>query len=145
MSNIKNVSIQLNTTIDNGEDKETYELLTSGTLQNKGGTLYLRYDEVQQDMEKVHTILKWAPEEAFIMRSGIVKMRQKFVKELMTVGSYESPYVTMQMLTTTQEMNHSRNEGLTEGKMVLHYHLNMNGNDVGQYKMEIYYKEENSK
>jgi len=145
MSDIKKVSIQLNTTIDNGDDKETYELLTTGTLQNKGDTLYLRYDEVQQDLEKVHTILKWAPKEAFIMRSGIVKMRQKFVKELMTVGSYESPYGTMQMLTTTQKMDHSWDEGLKEGKMVLHYHLNMNGNDVGQYTMEICYKEENSK
>ena len=57
MSDIKKVSIQLNTTIDNGDDKETYELLTTGTLQNKGDTLYLRYDEVQQVLENFHIIL----------------------------------------------------------------------------------------
>jgi len=145
MSQIKAVSIQLNTTISNGEAEETYELLTFGTLQNKGGTWYLRYDEVHSDMENVHTILKWAPEEVFIMRSGKVKMRQRFIKDLMTVGTYESPYGTMQMLTTTKNLNHAFNEETREGRMILAYDLNMNGNDVGRYKMEINYKEEVSK
>ena len=145
MSHIKEVTIQLNTTISNGETNETYELLTFGTMQNKAGTWYLRYDEVQNDLENVHTILKWAPEEVFIMRSGKVKMRQRFIKDLMTVGTYESPYGTMQMLTTTKKLNHAFNEETREGKMILAYDLNMNGNDVGRYKMEINYKEEVSK
>lgn len=70
---------------------------------NEKDTLYLRYDEVQQDMQNVHTILKWSPEEVFIMRSGPIKMRQRFRKDLMTVGSYESQYGTLQMLTTTKK------------------------------------------
>lgn len=142
MSHIKSVTIQLNTTISNGEAEETYELLTFGTLQNKNGTWYLRYDEVHNDMENVHTILKWAPEEVYIMRTGKVKMRQRFMKDLMTVGTYESPYGVMQMLTTTKSMDHTYNEGAKEGNMLLTYDLNMNGNDIGRYKMEIHYKEE---
>ena len=145
MSHIKSVTIQLNTTISNGEAEETYELLTFGTLQNKGGTWYLRYDEVHNDMENVHTILKWALEEVFIMRTGKVKMRQRFIKDLMTVGTYESPYGAMQMLTTTKNMDHTYNEDTKEGSMLLMYDLNMNGNDIGRYKMEIKYKEEAKK
>ena len=106
MSDVKQVKVQLNTTITAGEEKETFELTTNGTLQKKGETWYLRYDEVHSDMENVHTILKWAPEEVFIMRSGKVKMRQRFIKDLMTVGNYESPYGTMQMLTTSKSMDH---------------------------------------
>ena len=145
MSHTKAVTIQLNTTISNGETDETYELLTFGTMQNKAGTWYLRYDEVQNDLENVHTILKWAPEEVFIMRNGKVKMRQRFLKGLMTVGTYESPYGVMQMLTTTKNMDHTYNEDAKAGKMILTYALNMNGNDIGQYKMEIHYKEEANK
>ena len=145
MSHIKEVTIQLNTTISNGETNETYELLTFGTMQNKAGTWYLRYDEVQNDLENVHTILKWAPEEVFIMRNGKVKMRQRFLKGLMTVGTYESPYGVMQMLTTTKNMDHTYNADAKAGKMILTYDLNMNGNDIGQYKMEIHYKEEANK
>ena len=144
MSDIKQVKVQLNTTITNGEDKDTFELLTNGTLQKKGDTWYLRYDEVHSDMENVHTILKWAPGEVFIMRSGKIKMRQRFIKDLMTVGNYESPYGVMQMLTTSKSMEHVHNEETQEGQMVLVYDLNMNGSDVGNYKMEITYKEENT-
>ena len=145
MSDVKQVKVQLNTTITAGEEKETFELTTNGTLQKKGETWYLRYDEVHSDMENVHTILKWAPEEVFIMRSGKVKMRQRFIKDLMTVGNYESPYGTMQMLTTSKSMDHVFNETTQEGRMMLIYDLNMNGNDVGNYKMEITYKEDYTK
>lgn len=145
MSELKQVKVQLHTTIYNGDEKDTFELLTNGTLQKKGVTWYLRYDEVQADMENVHTIVKWAPEEVYIMRSGKVKMRQRFIKDLMTVGNYESQYGIMQMLTTTQSMKHSYNEQDQSGQMILKYDLNMNGADVGQYEMKITYKEETSK
>lgn len=143
MSELKQVKVQLHTTVHNGEEKDTFELLTNGTLQKKGVTWYLRYDEVQADMGNVHTILKWAPEEVFIMRSGQVKMRQRFIKDLMTVGNYESQYGVMQMLTTTKSLEHSYDEAVQSGRMILKYDLNMNGADVGQYEMKITYKEEN--
>ncbi|WP_042351099.1 DUF1934 domain-containing protein [Bacillus massiliigorillae] len=142
MSDTKTVKVELKTTITNGEERDSYELLTFGTLQHKGRSIYLRYDEVQQDLNKTHTIVKWSPEEVFIMRSGHVKMRQKFLKDLMTVGSFESTYGTMQMLTTAKKMNHSWDDNTKEGKIHLIYDLNMQGNDVGQYDMLIRYKEE---
>ncbi|WP_019243249.1 MULTISPECIES: DUF1934 domain-containing protein [Bacillus] len=145
MSVTKEVTIQLNTIISNGQDTEVYELVTFGTLQHKKDTIYLRYDEVQQDMQNVHTILKWSPDEVFIMRSGPIKMRQRFKKDLMTTGTYESPYGTMQMLTLTKKMDQTWNELDKEGKMVLVYDLNMHGNDVGKYEMQITYKEEANK
>ncbi|MGM9924815.1 MAG: DUF1934 domain-containing protein [Bacillus sp. (in: firmicutes)] len=142
MSEIQTVKVELKTTVTNGPDSESYELLTFGTVQNKGRSIYLRYDEVQQDLNKTQTIVKWSPEEVFIMRSGHVKMRQKFLKGLMTVGTFESPYGTMQMLTTAKKMKHTWNEEEKTGTMHLIYDLNLQGNDVGQYEMQICYKEE---
>ncbi|MFS0783898.1 DUF1934 domain-containing protein [Bacillus sp. 1P06AnD] len=138
----KRVQVKLETTIRNGQDEETYELLTFGTLQQKAGSLYLRYNEVQQDMQEIQTIVKWSENEVFIMRNGQVKMRQKFIKGLMTVGNFESPFGTLQMLTTAKDMTHEHNESMSEGKMTLLYDLTMQGADAGQYKMVIDYKEE---
>lgn len=142
VSEIRDVRVELRTTMTDGDHQDTYELVTFGTVQHKAGSIYLRYDEVQQDLNNTHTIVKWSPNEAFIMRSGHVKMRQKFLKDLMTVGAFESPYGTMQMLTTAKKMSHKWDEEAKEGQVHLIYDLNMQGNDVGQYDMLISYKEE---
>lgn len=142
VSEIKQVNIHLQTTVSNEQEQETFELLTFGTLQNKGETLYLRYEEVQEDLQKTQSIVKWSAEEVFIMRSGHIKMRQRFIKDMMTTSVYESPFGALQMLTTAKSMNHVWDEKAKEGKMILIYDLNMQGNDVGEYKMEITYKED---
>lgn len=142
MSENKPVKIHLQTTVSNGNEKETYELLTFGTLQKKNNTLYLRYDEVQEDLQKTKTVVKWSDEEVFIMRSGHVKMRQRFIKNVMTTSTFESPIATLQMLTTAKSMKNSWDSEKSEGTMVLIYDLNMQGNDVGEYEMKITYKEE---
>ncbi len=141
MPETKKVSIHLQTTIMNGQEEESYELRTIGTLQHKGESLYLRYEEVQEDMQRVKAIVKWSEDEVFIMRSGHVKMRQKFIKDVMTTSVFESPHGNMQMLTTAKSMKHHFDENAYEGMIVLIYDLNMQGNDIGEYRMEITYKE----
>ena len=39
------VKITVNTTIRNGENKETYELTTFGEYYSKASSIYLRYEE----------------------------------------------------------------------------------------------------
>ncbi|WP_374721585.1 DUF1934 domain-containing protein [Peribacillus tepidiphilus] len=143
MSEKKNVKVHLKTTITTGEDTETYEFLTFGTSQLKGNTLYLQYEEVQEDHQKVQTTVKWTDEEAFIMRSGAIKMRQRFIRDAHTIGVYESPYGALNMKTLTKKMEYSWNNHTKEGKIILIYELAIQGNEIGRYEMTIGYKEEN--
>ncbi|WP_187119470.1 DUF1934 domain-containing protein [Bacillus testis] len=142
MTEMKRVRVTLHTTVRNGQDEETYELTTFGTFQEKGDSLYLRYKEVQEDLQEIQSTVKWSKDEVFIMRNGQVKMRQKFIKDMMTVGNFESPYGTLQMLTTAKDLKHEYKERYAEGTMTLIYDLTMQGADAGQYKMVIEYKEE---
>ncbi|MGN1400477.1 MAG: DUF1934 domain-containing protein [Bacillus sp. (in: firmicutes)] len=142
MSGSRPVTIHLHTTITNGDEKETYELRTTGTIQKKGNALYLRYEEVQEDMQKINATIKWTENEVFIMRSGHVNMRQRFIKDVMTTSVYESPLGALQMLTTAKTLKYTANEASTEGTIKLLYDMNIQGNDVGEYLMEIAYKEE---
>ncbi|WP_157950815.1 DUF1934 domain-containing protein [Peribacillus acanthi] len=143
MSEQKDVKVTLKTVISSGNEKEEYEFITFGTAQTKGETLYLQYDEIQDDnQERIQTVVKWNDEEAFIMRKGPVKMRQRFRRDVETVGIYESQYGSMQMLTYTNKMEYTWNNLEKEGIISLIYDLNMQGNKIGQYEMTILYKEE---
>ena len=142
MPDIKQVKIHLQTTVTNGSDKETYELLTFGTLQKKGQSLYLKYEEVQEDLQTTNAIVKWSEEEVFIMRSGHVNMRQKFIKDVMTQSMFESPLGALQMLTTAKSMHLSTDPSRADGEMKLIYDLAIQGSDVGEYEMKITFTEE---
>ena len=142
MPDIKQVKIHLQTTVTNGSDKETYELLTFGTLQKKGQSLYLKYEEVQEDLQTTNAIVKWSEEEVFIMRSGHVNMRQKFIKDVMTQSMFESPLGALQMLTTAKSMHLRVGPSQADGEMKLIYDLAIQGSDVGEYEMKITFKEE---
>lgn len=142
MPDIKQVKIHLQTTVTNGSDKETYELLTFGTLQKKGKSLYLKYEEVQEDLQTTNAIVKWSEEEVFIMRSGHVNMRQKFIKDVMTQSMFESPLGALQMLTTAKSMHLRVDPSRADGEMKLIYDLTIQGSDVGEYEMKITFKEE---
>ncbi len=69
------VNIKLISTIRpiDGES-ETLEMWLDGQLINKADSLYLKYEEMQDD-KTIRTTMKLDTERALIMRAGAVKMR----------------------------------------------------------------------
>lgn len=137
----QNVKVMLRTTIKNGTETDTYELITFGTKFNKGNALYLQYTE-EDENGKTQTTVKYKEPEALLMRGGAVKMRQVFVPGEAMNGHYESMYGSMPMQTRTQAVRHEWEEEIREGRFVFRYELYMQGDLLGQYEMEIAYREE---
>ncbi|CAH0345038.1 DUF1934 domain-containing protein [Bacillus sp. CECT 9360] len=136
----QDVKVKLNTKISNGDETDTYEIVTSGTKFTKGNALYLQYTE-EDDNGKTYTTLKFKEADALLMRSGVVKMRQVFSLSEVTNGHYESIYGTMTTQTRTKLISHLWDENKREGKFLFDYELFMQGNLLGQYEMVITYKE----
>ncbi|OKL37682.1 hypothetical protein BLL40_04390 [Domibacillus mangrovi] len=132
------VKIKVKTDVEHEGENETFELSLFGQLFKKGGSTFLKYDEVQ-DEGVVHTIVKLAEESALILRSGALKMRMIFEQGEQLNGSYESQYGTLLITTETINFTHEIND-IGTGQALLTYKLLMQGDPVGTYTMNIYYE-----
>ncbi|WP_409303276.1 DUF1934 domain-containing protein [Peribacillus sp. SCS-155] len=135
------VKVTLQTTIQNGKEKESYELVTSGTVLIKKNDIYLQYTE-ETEAGKTNTTIKYKNAEALLMRGGAVKMRQLFRPGGITRGHYESLYGTLPMVTKTKSIHHVFFDEQNEGEFTFHYELIMQEESLGHYIMVIKYKEE---
>ncbi|WP_425454708.1 DUF1934 domain-containing protein [Falsibacillus pallidus] len=136
------VKIELKTKIKHDEQQETYELVAFGRYYQKGKSIYIKYDEIQEE-GTVNTIVKITEGEAVILRSGALKMRLSFIKGNEMNGSYDSPYGTLLLTTRTKELQLDQSsEGKIDGHFDLRYQLLMQGSSVGVYEMNIKFKEE---
>lgn len=135
------VKISVKTTIRNGQDQETYELITFGEYIRKSSSSYLRYEEVTEE-GSIQTTVKIAEREGSILRNGAVKMRLPFQKNKYLSGSYETPYGTLEMGTKTSRISHEFNEGIRKGEIDLLYDLKMQGTHAGTYHLLISFEEE---
>jgi uncharacterized beta-barrel protein YwiB (DUF1934 family) len=134
------VKINVLTTISQGDEKETFELVTFGRFFRKGKACYLRYEEVM-DVGKIKTFVKFSEDEAVIMRSGALDMRLAFRRNYIMKGHYTTPYGTMDTLTDTKKLEHQE-ISQKEGKLDLVYDFTFQTDDAGTYQMEISYKED---
>lgn len=133
------VNIKLISTIRpiDGES-ETLEMWLDGQLINKADSLYLKYEEVQ-DEKTIRTTMKLDKERALIMRAGAVKMRLPLNIFEQQIGHYESEFGSMPLVTQTKNMLFTRHE--MRGDFHVQYDLLMGGQNVGNYTVDITFTE----
>ncbi|MGE7842381.1 DUF1934 domain-containing protein [Lysinibacillus sp. NPDC093712] len=133
------VNIKLISTIRpiDGES-ETLEMWLNGQLINKADSLYLKYEEMQ-DEKTIRTTMKLDKERALIMRAGAVKMRLPLNIFEQQIGQYESEFGSMPLVTQTKNMLFTRHE--MRGDFHVQYDLLMGGQNVGNYTLDITFTE----
>lgn len=117
---------------------ETYEMWLQGSVMEKAGTHYLRYEEFQDDKE-IRTTVKLKNDQAFIMRSGGVTMRLPLTLQQKERGHYESVYGSIPIVVKTHQLSYEPLEN--GGRFMTKYDLIIGGNAVGHYTLDINYSE----
>lgn len=138
----KTVKIKLVSSIIPTEGElEQYEMWLEGSCVEKGNSHYLRYEEVQEDLQ-IQTKIKLNEANSFIMRKGGVNMRLPLNPDLRENGHYESPFGSLPLVTDTHllaiEVVQSEK---VSGQFKTHYDLIIGGNSVGHYKLDIQFTE----
>lgn len=138
----KNVKIKLVSSIIPTEGElETYEMWLEGSCVTKGGSQYLRYEEIQEEAP-IQTTIKLNLEQSFIMRSGGVNMRLPLHPGLRENGHYDSPFGSLPIITDTHQLAIEVNEtDKLSGRFSTRYDLIIGGNSVGLYTLEIQFSE----
>lgn len=133
------VNIKLISTIRpiDGES-ETLEMWLNGHLLEKAGSMYLKYEEVQED-KTIRTTMKLGEEQALIMRAGAIKMRLPLNIVEQQIGHYESEIGSMPLVIHTKKMTFTRHE--VSGNFYVQYDLLISGQSVGNYTLDIKFTE----
>ncbi|GAB0169039.1 DUF1934 domain-containing protein [Lysinibacillus sp. CTST325] len=119
-------------------ESEGYEMLLTGQLLEKAGSIYLKYEEVQED-KTIRTTMKLGNEQALIMRTGAVKMRLPLNIIEQQMGHYESDFGSMPLVVDTKEMTFTKQA--VSGDFHVQYDLLMDGQSVGNYTLDITFTE----
>lgn len=119
-------------------DSESYEMWLTGQLLEKAGSMYLKYEEVQED-KTIRTTMKLGNEQALIMRTGAVKMRLPLNIIEQQIGHYESEFGSMPLVIHTKKMTYTQQA--ISGDFHVQYDLLMGGQSVGNYKLDITFTE----
>ncbi|MBM7664745.1 uncharacterized beta-barrel protein YwiB (DUF1934 family) [Solibacillus kalamii] len=138
----KTVKIKLVSSIIPTEGElEQYEMWLEGSCVEKGNSHYLRYEEVQEDLQ-IQTTIKLNEANSFIMRKGGVNMRLPLNPDLRENGHYESPFGSLPLITDTHQLAIEvvQSEKVS-GQFKTQYDLIIGGNSVGHYKLDIQFTE----
>ncbi|MCY9545979.1 DUF1934 domain-containing protein [Lysinibacillus xylanilyticus] len=119
-------------------ESEGYEMLLTGQLLEKAGSIYLKYEEVQED-KTIRTTMKLGSERALIMRNGAVKMRLPLNIIEQQMGHYESEFGSMPLVIDTKEMMFTKQA--VSGDFHVQYDLLMGRQSVGNYTLDITFTE----
>lgn len=137
------VSIQMNTTIRDGERKEIHTMDAEGNVFQRGDMIVLRFSEPREEHDKTGTMqtVKLYQGRMTVQRKGTVTMNQRFIPGVETEGMYHSPYGPMEMRTDTSVVDYQWDDEAMEGFIDLRYILVMQGSETGHYHMHVKIKE----
>lgn len=132
------VSIKMATKVTQQQTTQDFYFELAGQLVTIGDTLYIRYQEVQEDGQKVPVTIKIMPDGAVqLTRSGEMRMRLKFVYREMVNTSYNTPYGTMLFSTYTKNLRVSLKDRPASGKLLIEYDLYMADEQIGNYQIDL--------
>ena len=113
---------------ERGSDWEGLEVMTTGTLYDKNGSLYLIYDEVmgesESDVSHNRIRIEQDPLAVTMTKSGAVVSVMTFAENAREKSSYETPYGSFTLEIDTREICFENREDYM--KLQIRYHLEMN-------------------
>lgn len=140
MSNkAKEVTIHINTTIEDNGMMEHYETKARGRLFIRGNRHVLQFttSELDEPTNNLYTIQEDA---VSIKRSGAVDMFQKFLKNQITENVYKHPHGMIHMETMTDHLVHLTSD--KTGRLHITYEVKLNGQEKRNHSLQLVYKEE---
>ncbi|MEK4181119.1 DUF1934 domain-containing protein [Aeribacillus sp. FSL K6-1121] len=124
----------------NQTEEERIEFYTTGEFFKKQHTFYLVYDEIQDD-ETVKTLIKISEKETTLIRSGGIRLRQRFKQGQKTYANYETPYGTLKLAAETKSLIWHTDEE-KHGTLSIEYLLEINGDTPRLHSLSIQFKKE---
>ncbi|WP_136607621.1 DUF1934 domain-containing protein [Paenibacillus dokdonensis] len=126
------------------QEGESVEQEIEAEVFERGGALYLKYEEPEVDLQgqKTRTLLKITPDILKMIRHGAVESEQTFREGHMLPGFYRSPYTTFNLSTQTSSLKVDLDGGFS-GTVAWTYDLYVYEECTGHFDISLHIQEEN--
>lgn len=129
------VIIHVQSVVNEGTDSETIEFQTTGQYYLKNNKIYLVYHE-EHELGKVKTTVKAQADEVLIIRSGAIRMKQRFLPDVQTRSLYKMPFGELELGVDTKEID------ISSGAIRLVYDMLVDQDQRHLHTLTITFKEE---
>lgn len=120
---------------DDGE-RESVEMVTSGTYYEKNGAGYLVYEEVTEGFEaKTHNLVKFTDRHLEVRKRGLIDVHMVFEPDKRNISLYATPYGMFEMSIAATEV--SLIQRPQHIRIYASYALEMNSQLIGDCEIMI--------
>ena len=117
-------------------DADQIELTTSGTLYEKGTSLYLLYEEANESgLGKTKTTVKFEPDRVSVIRSGESTSHMVFEEGKKHISYYDMGFGSLCVGVSTHSL--SKNIDLNGGSAEIRYSMEINNALAGENILSI--------
>ncbi len=126
------------------EENTSIEMMAEGDFTFQDGKYFIDYEETEATgMEGTSTTIETDGEYVSLTREGTVDTTLLFIRDRQTTSYYDTPYGTMMMSITTEDMDVALTpEG---GRLYIKYRISMNNLFSGLNTFEIQIREVDKK
>ncbi|WP_442602136.1 DUF1934 domain-containing protein [Paenibacillus sp. KN14-4R] len=133
---------QVRITIDSTNGDQQLLQHAEGDLYLKNGHIYIRYEEIQEELGRTTTLLKFSDNQFRIIRQGETGSEQTFLPGEWTEGWYHTAQGRLDMRIRTHSLQMRLDEnGLGDAKW--NYDLYVAGDHAGRFKIKLSIKKMN--
>ena len=119
-----------------GEESQTVQVVTEGTMKREGDTVYLSYEESEvTGMEGTTTTFRIAPDRITLRREGTLNSEMIFQEGQKHVSLYETPYGGLMLGVNTHRAK--ADLGTAGGRLSIRYALEVDSQPIGENSFEI--------
>jgi uncharacterized beta-barrel protein YwiB (DUF1934 family) len=140
----KQVTIHLQTVIEDNGQKETNSSNQIGKFYRKDKMDVITFEEKTEDNHRIKSFITIHPEKVNIKRSGIISMNQQFHKEKITENVYTHPHGNIHMETYTNSIDYQALSNQQDGQLNIDYTVKLNGQEERKHKLTLTLKKEDA-
>lgn len=126
--------------IQDNADEESVEVVSLGEMYEKGGQIYVSYEEGTEgacgaDCDLVKSMLKVCPDQVEIIKKGAAETHMVFVEDKDTISYYSTPFGEMEVAIHTDKLERINTE---KGfRILLKYALEVNAAHMSDCNVDI--------
>lgn len=126
------ISVNFKMNIINDEKQYEVQFFENGNRYYKNEKIFISFREPLMEEEKYNNLLFICDkDEIQIIRSGNVRMKQKYKENEQTIGYFNNEYISSEIIAYTNKYEYS------EDNIYLNYDILLDNNVIGNYQMEV--------
>lgn len=135
--NAEQVSVELQTVIDDNGEKEYNTVRETGWYYRRPKADVLIYKETTEDGLSITNMVTLNNDKVSVKRTGSINMHQQFREQRLSENVFQHPHGNIHMETLTHSISYRRLHDKQSGRLTVDYTVRLNGQDERKQQLTL--------